>query len=296
MARDAALFLVLAAFVDGLFSVAHAGPEALLSTFYLAFFIHAGFTLYDGRFTALRTATWSTLIVAWVGAEIIGFLGYVLSWGQLKFWLASRLAAFPFANDILRFDGDTQAASFPLWPILLLCILCLDVAVMHHEAWRRRSLLHAGIFLMAAVVVVAAFGVIAGVLIGAPASPASAGDAFPPIIPSWYALPFYGILRSVPDKLAGVVVTFAAMAVPLIWPWVRVDALRTGRLCRVWLALCLALAATWIGLAWAGSRPPDPPYINAARALAVVYFAFFLIWPPVLRRLAVAAGRSADQA
>jgi quinol-cytochrome oxidoreductase complex cytochrome b subunit len=292
MARDAALFLVLAALVDGLLATLTAGPGSLLTTFYLAFFIHAGFTLYDGRFDALRTVTWIVLIAAWAAAEFVEFLGYLIPWGQLTFWLASQLAALRAGPEILAsLDWlASRLAAFPLWSIPLLCILCLDVAVMHCEAWRRRSLAHAAVSLIAVVAVVVFFGVIAGLLVGRPAPLEPDVGGFPTpmkIIPPWYELPFYAMLRAVPDKLAGFVVMYAAMAVPLIWPWMHADALRTGPLRRMWLVLCLALAAVWIGLTYLGSRPPEPVSVHVAQALAVFYFAFFLIWPPLLHKFAV---------
>jgi ubiquinol-cytochrome c reductase cytochrome b/c1 subunit len=298
LARDVALFLVLAALVDGLLAILATGPGTLLTTYYLAFFIHAGFTLYDGRFSALRTWTWLALVAAGAGAGVTGFLGYLLPWGQLEYWLASELARSQAAWEFLySLNGwllslQSRLAGFPIWPILLLGILCLDVAVMHYEAWRRRSLLHAAIFLAAVIAFVVAFGVTARLLVGSPTPPASDMNAFPTpmnIVPSWNELPFFAMLRAVPDKLAGVVVMFAAMAVPVMWPWMHVDALRTGPLGRVWLMLCLAFAAAWIGLTWLGMGPPDPWHIHVAQALAIFYFTFFLVCPPLLRRIAAAA-------
>jgi quinol-cytochrome oxidoreductase complex cytochrome b subunit len=300
MARNAALFFVLAVLADGLFSALTAGPGSLWATFYLALFIHAGFTLYDGRFDARRTATWLVLIAAWAGAEFAGFLGYVLPWGQLNFWLMGRLAAAPGGEEIFLFPWDLQQrvswlgslmARVPMELLLMLCVLCLDVAAMHREAWRRRSFAHAAVFLAATVAAVIIFDVIAGLLIGRPVPSAPDLDVFATpkrIIWPWYELPLYAMLRAVPVKLAAVVTCFSAMVVLVIWPWVRADALRTGPLRRVWLVLCLALAAVWIGLGYVGSLPPDPLNITVAQALLVFYFAFFLIWPPVLHKIAAA--------
>jgi ubiquinol-cytochrome c reductase cytochrome b subunit len=302
--RNIGLFLVLVVLINGLFLPGSASFSNLLTAFYLAAFIHAGFTLYDGSFTALRTVTWLLLAAVWAGTEIAAFFGYALIWGQFKFWivtlLTNLLAALPVAGERLAeaFWKNIQwigQVSEP-WPVLLLLLLSLDVSVMHHEAWRRSSLLRITIFLAAACAVALILGLAAGTVISsigslAPGTHELAGIGALPapskIVPDWYFLPYYALLRAVPVKLAGVAVMFAAMAVPLAWPWMGADVLRKGSTRWVWLSLCISQAAIWIGLAYLGSRPPDLPVIQAARVLGVLYFAFFLAWPPLLRKIAL---------
>jgi quinol-cytochrome oxidoreductase complex cytochrome b subunit len=298
--RNIGLFLVLVVLINGLFLPGSASSTELLTTFYLASFLHAGFTFYDGRFDALRTATWLLLGVAWAGPEIAGFFGYGLIWVQFKFWLVTwltnLLAALPIAGERLaewcwrtiQRIGEVPAPS----PILLLLLLGFDIAVMHQEAWRKSSLMRIVIFLAAACAGALILGLAVGAITGAAPRAQDMADIGglptpPKIVPDWYFLPLYSLLRSIPDKLAGVAVMFAAMAVPLAWPWMRADQLRTGPTRWVWLLLCIAQAAIWICLGYLGSRPPDPFGIQAARVLAVLYFAFFLAWPPLLRRVAL---------
>lgn len=296
--RNIGLFLVLVVLINGLILPGPASSAGLLATFYLAVFFHAGFTLYDGSFGTLRTATWLLLTGLWAGAEMAAFFGYVLPAGPLTFWLVSELAALPIIGEMLFKWFAKNIPQMPeasaLWPILLLSLLSLDAAVMHREAWRKSSLLRISIFLAAACAGALLFGLAVGgliSLIGAPApSPRDMADigalpAPPKIVPDWYFLPFYALLRAIPDKLAGVAVMFAAMAVPAVWPWMGADVLRKGPARWVWGLLCLALAAVWIGLTYLGSRSPDPVVIRAARVLAVLYFAFFLVWPLLLRKI-----------
>jgi quinol-cytochrome oxidoreductase complex cytochrome b subunit len=284
--------LVVAGLIKGGVSAAE-----LQSTFYLAFFIHVGFSLYDGSFDGRRTVTWLLLIVAWFGAELAGFLGYVLLWGQITLWLASMVSNVlpsPFAEKFFElFAGGRQPGLFAAWPVtwpgLLLLFLAIDLAVMHWERWRGRPLVQLGMFLATAVAAALLLGFVAAALVGHSTTGVPDSGAYPTpahILPAWNALPFYALLRAIPNKLAGIVLAFAAMAVPLIWPWMRADDLRVGPVRKVWLLLCLTQAAVWIGLGYLGSLPPKPPEIYIAQALAVAYLAFFLVWPPLLHRVA----------
>jgi ubiquinol-cytochrome c reductase cytochrome b subunit len=296
--RNIGLFAVLVVLINGLILPGSTSSTELLMTFYLAAFFHAGFTFYDGSFNTLRTLTWLLLIAAWTGSEFAGFSSYTFLWGQLKFWLStcltSLLTALPIAGERLaeafwrNVQGISEVAA--LWPILILALLGLDVAVMHQADWRNSSLLRAGIFLAAAFAGALTLGLAAGALIGDPVpralDMADIGGLPTPlkVVPDWYELPFYALLRAVPEKLAGVTIMFASLAVPAVWPWMGADGLRKGSTRRVWLFLCVSQAAIWAGLTYLGSRPPDPWVTRAAQVLGVFYFAFFLVWPPLLRR------------
>jgi ubiquinol-cytochrome c reductase cytochrome b/c1 subunit len=287
LARDTGLFLVLVVLANGLILPGSASAMELAATFYLAFFIHAGFTIYDGRFGSLRTATWLLLIAVWACSELGAFFGFILPSGQFAFWLAS----IPLVGEVLagwlQSDHGAMRRGLAVSPVLALLLLGLDIAVMHYDDWRRRPVLQIAIFLAA----VGAATIILGVALGAVMDhTASSGrdaqvSSFP-IVPPWYMLPFYALLRAVPDKLGGVLLMFGSMFVLMIWPWMRADLLRAGPARRIWSLLCLTLAADWIGLVYAGSFPPAGAAIHAAQALAIFYFAFFLVLPPVLAKTA----------
>jgi ubiquinol-cytochrome c reductase cytochrome b/c1 subunit len=287
LARQTGLFLVLLVLVNGLILPGAHSVKELMATFYLALFIHVGFTIYDGRFNALRTATWLLLISLWVGSEIAAFFGLVFPSGQFAFWLTN----VPLVGEALAawFTGDSTATHEApmLWPALLLVVLGLDIAIMHYDDWRQRSLLQTALFLAIVAVAAIVLGVALSAGMGRSAPNGFDAGASPfPIVPPWHLLPFYALLRAVPSKLGGVILMFAAMLVPMIWPWQRADLLRLGPTGRVWSLLCLALAAAWVGLGYLGSRPADGASEHAAQALAVFCFAFFLVVPPVLGKIA----------
>jgi ubiquinol-cytochrome c reductase cytochrome b subunit len=289
LARDIGLFLVLLILVPGLIAVLVNGPmlpgstsaTALTATFYLALFIHVGFTIYDGSFSALRTATWLLLIGAWAGSELATFFRFTLPWGQFAFWLTT----VPLIGEMLAgwFRGNTASTFAPALPLL---VLSLDIIAMHYDDWRRCSLLQIVVFPVAVGTAAVVLGLALSAVMDSSASdsPGFGPSAFP-ILPPWHELPFYALLRAVPNKLGGVLLMFAAVLVPMIWPWMRADLLRIGPMRRVWALFCLALAAVWIALGYLGSRPPEGALFPAAQALAVFYFAFFLIVPPLLRKI-----------
>ena len=259
--------------VPGLMSPALVSSTGAMATFQLALLFHVMATLYVGTFDAARTATWLLLIAAWAGSEIAVFTSTILPLNQL-----------PIVADL----APTVTV---LWPVAALLVLALDIAVMHAATPRR----HPGLWFAALLAAAIALALIGRV-------PLSAFDlvVLPDpgpyrdfdIVPAWYALPFYTMLRAVPLKALGVAVAFAAPLAPMIWPWVRADRLRVGRIRWAWRFACVAFAATWIGLGWLGAQPPDELLPLAARGLTLIYFAYFLVVPFMVRRVAPSTARS----
>jgi ubiquinol-cytochrome c reductase cytochrome b/c1 subunit len=239
--------------------------------------------------------TWTLCIAAWVGLELVGFSNFVMPWGQLGFWLASWVFALPVIGPTVA-PALAAATGLPtVSSLLLLCLLCIDIATMHRNVWRQYSAVQIGAFLTAvaigALLMGMALGALAELVLPGMHGAEAAASAVTPIriLPSWYELPLYALLRSIPNKLIGVAVMFAAMLVPAIWPWVHADELRKGSLRKVWLSSCLILAGAWIALGYLGSRPPDGIGIIQSQILAVYYFAFFLVVPFIIRRCAPSA-------
>ena len=223
------------------------------------------------------------LIVAWVAAELAGFVAMVAPWGQLAFWLVNMTSSVPLIGDLL-FRLLQAWAAWPSAPWLgypaVLLVLFLDIVAMHLVRWRRMSRLQRT--LLAAAAVVAAW-ILAPLIVSLAPGPPPDGIR---LFPYWYVLPLFSLLRSVPDKLAGVVLVFAAMLVPLVLPFAGIDKLR-GRLLRgLWVLLSLALAGCWIWLGQLGLTSPDDPALSATPALAGFHFAYFLLFPFLFRGFA----------
>jgi quinol-cytochrome oxidoreductase complex cytochrome b subunit len=280
---EVGFILVVGVLLAGLLLAGPTTPARLATTFYLALFIHILVSACHGRFGGWRTVTFVLLIAAWLAAEIGGFLGMVMPFGQFSLWLSRMVGGAPSTGSWLVGLLEAWVAS-PGAPWLgytaVTLVLLLDIVAMQAVRWRRMSRLQRT--LLSAAAVVAAW-ILAPLL-------ASLAPEAPPggirLFPYWYMLPLYSLLRSVPDKLAGVVLVFAAMLVPLVLPFARIDKLH-GRLLRgLWIVLSLALAGCWIWLGQLGLASPDDPALSLAPALAGFHFAYFLLFPFLFRGLA----------
>lgn len=288
ISRNIGLFLVLVIFFNGLVFSGSWSHTDLIGTFHLAFFVHAGFTLYNGSFGVLRTKTWLFLIGLWSLAPVWMLLKSSGFFGDLNFW-AFRMQA-ELESSGWHYGALALAAIrrlHMLWLPALLSILCVDIVVMHYSDWRHTPVRRSAIFIACASL----GGLILAFALGAltppqitPVPPVDPLQVPPKVTPEWFLLSYYTIMLAIPFKLGGEVIMFAAMLAPVVWPWMRVEVLRTGPFHSLWALLCVLLAATWIGLAFLGSRPPEPGTIYAARGLIAYYFAFFFILPPMLHR------------
>ena len=102
------------------------------------------------------------------------------------------------------------------------------------------------------------------------------------IVPEWYLLPFYAILRAIPNKLVGVLALFSAIAVVAFIPWLDTSRVRSATFRPIYRQFFWIFVAVGVGLGYLGSQPPEGGYVIAARILTVYYFAHFLIVLPVV--------------
>lgn len=105
------------------------------------------------------------------------------------------------------------------------------------------------------------------------------------IVPEWYFLPMYAILRSIPHKLAGVVAMLASILVLLVLPWLHVRTVRSSRFLPVSRAVSLTVACCWVLLAWIGGMPVEAPYVVVGQLASLYYFAYFVLLHPLVDAL-----------
>ena len=102
------------------------------------------------------------------------------------------------------------------------------------------------------------------------------------IVPEWYYLPFYAILRSIPNKLLGVIALFASIGVLVFLPWLDTSRVRSARHRPLFAKFFWLFVIACIGLGWLGTKPPEGVYVVMSRLLTFYYFAFFIIVLPLL--------------
>jgi ubiquinol-cytochrome c reductase cytochrome b subunit len=102
------------------------------------------------------------------------------------------------------------------------------------------------------------------------------------IVPEWYFLPFYAILRAIPDKLGGVVAMFGSIFVLFFVPWLDTSKVRSARFRPLYKQFFWILVLVCIGLGYLGAKPPEGGYVIAARILTAYYFVHFLVILPLL--------------
>jgi len=102
------------------------------------------------------------------------------------------------------------------------------------------------------------------------------------IVPEWYYLPFYAILRSIPNKLLGVVALVSSIAILAFLPWLDTSKVRSGRYRPLFRQFFVIFVIVGIGLGWLGSKPAEGAYVIWSRVLTVYYFGYFLVILPLL--------------
>ena len=102
------------------------------------------------------------------------------------------------------------------------------------------------------------------------------------IVPEWYYLPFYAILRSIPDKLMGVVALFGSILILAFLPWLDTSRVRSGRYRPLFKQFFWLWVIVCVGLGWLGSKPPEGIYVILSRLFTLYYFGFFIVILPLL--------------
>jgi ubiquinol-cytochrome c reductase cytochrome b subunit len=303
------------------------------SMFFLAVYLHILRGIYYGSYKAPREVLWLLGCVIYVLMMATAFMGYVLPWGQMSFWgakvITSLLGAFPLIGKPLTtllwggfaVDDPTLNRFFSLHyllPFVIAAVVVLHIWALHvpgnsnptgvevrnksdsvpfHPYYTVKDLFAISLFMILfAVFVFYLPDAFAKVDNEIPANPLQTP---PHIVPEWYLLPFYAILRAIPDKLMGVLGLAGALGMLFILPWLDTSKVRSMRyrptmrmFFWVWVFFSLVLG-------WCGSQEPDgqifkgvtgPVFIDydinsvtwLSRIAALYYFAYFLVITPLL--------------
>ena len=286
------------------------------SMFFLAAYIHMFRSLYYGSYKEPYELVWILGVVTYLLMVVTGFMGYVLVWGQMSFWAATVItnlfSAIPGVGDTIvtwlwggyGVGNPTLNRFFSLH--YLLPFFIVGVAVLHvwavHVSGQNNP---TGIELRPDndfvpftphATVKDAFGTACFLILYAwfvfyipnflgdadnyiPANPAATPAH---IVPEWYYLPFYAILRAIPHKLMGVIALSASILILAFLPWLDTSRVRSARYRPLFKRFFWIFVIVCIGLGWLGSEPPEGIYVILARIFTIYYFAFFLVILPLL--------------
>nr|URF19455.1 cytochrome b [Galatheanthemum sp. MT-2020] len=282
------------------------------SMFFLCLYIHVGRGLYYGSYSKIEV--WNVGVVLFILTMATAFIGYVLPWGQMSFWgatvITNLLSAIPYiGTDVVQWlwggfsvSNATLNRFFSLhylFPFLLAALAIVHLICLHVDGSNNpigvRSDLDKVAFhvyytskdwygIVAFAVFFCSLVYLAPNLLGDPENFIQANPLVTPvhIQPEWYFLFAYAILRSIPNKLGGVVAMFSSLLILFLIPWLHSSRLRglTFRpLARIafWF-----LVADFFLLTWIGSQPVEEPFILVGQLASIFYFSYFLVISPLL--------------
>ncbi len=289
------------------------------SMFFIAVYIHMFRGLYYGSYKEPREVLWILGVIIYLLMMATGFMGYVLPWGQMSFWgatvITNLFGAIPYVGDSIvtllwggysvgnptlnRFFSLHYLLPFVIAGVVVLHVWALHVAGQNNPAGVEPQTDKDTVAFTPYATIKDAFGMVCFLLffawfvfyipnyLGDPDNYIPANPAVTPahIVPEWYYLPFYAILRSIPNKLAGVMAMFGAIIVLAFLPWLDAAKTRSSRYRPLAKQFFWFFVVVCIGLGYLGAKPPEGIYVIAGRILTFCYFAYFLIVLPVLSRV-----------
>jgi ubiquinol-cytochrome c reductase cytochrome b subunit len=284
------------------------------SMFFIVVYCHIFRGLYYGSYMHPRQLLWCSGVIIFIVMMATAFLGYVLPWGQMSFWgatvITNLVSAIPVVGQLIvdwlwggfTVNNATLNRFFSLHfflPFLIVGLSMLHLSLLHKDGSTNPLGVNSGIdritfypyfvvkdlfaffcFLLMFIVLVFYFPN----MLGHPDNyiPADPMKTPPHIVPEWYFLPFYAILRSIPDKLGGVVAMGGALLILLTIPFSNTSEIRSTRFRPLFKFFYWLLVADFLILGWVGQKPVTDTYIFIGQIATVFYFLFFIIFVPLL--------------
>ena len=284
------------------------------SMFFIVVYSHIFRGLFYGSYMFPREKLWVSGVIIFLLMMATGFMGYVLPWGQMSFWgatvITNLFSAIPvIGGSIVEWlwggfsVGNATLNRFfslhYLLPFVIAALVIIHLSLLHTDGSNNPLGINTNVQTISFypyfyVKDLFAFFVLVFFLsllvvyypnsLGHPDNYIPANPMVTPahIVPEWYFLPFYAILRSVPDKLGGVVAMFAAIVVLMIIPFFNLSKVRSSSFRPLYALSYWFLSADFLLLGWLGQKPVETPYIEAGMLATVFYFVFLLILLPAL--------------
>ncbi len=289
------------------------------SMFFVAVYIHMFRGLYYGSYKEPREVLWILGVIIYLLMMATGFMGYVLPWGQMSFWgatvITNLFSAIPYVGDSIvtllwggysvgnptlnRFFSLHYLLPFVIAGVVVLHVWALHVVGQNNPAGVEAKTEKDTVAFTPYATIKDMFGLSCFLILYAwfifympnylgeadNYIVANPGVTPPHIVPEWYYLPFYAILRAIPNKLAGVIALFASIIVLAFLPWLDTAKTKSCKYRPLAKQFFWIFVVVCIGLGYLGAQPPEGVYVIAARILSVCYFGYFLIVLPLLSRI-----------
>ena len=287
------------------------------SFFFLVVYIHIGRGLYYGSYMTPREHLWCSGVLIFVLMMATAFIGYVQPWGQMSFWgatvITNLFSAIPLVGDSIvswlwggfSVDNATLNRFFSLHyllPFLIAGVVILHLILLHQSGSTNPLGIESNLDkisfypyfyvkdLFGFIMLMVAFTWFCYFYpnsMGHPDNyiPANPMVTPPHIVPEWYFLPFYAVLRSIPDKLGGVLAMGGALLMLVLLPWLNTSKVRSTAFRPIYRKLYWLSIANFFVLGWIGQNVVETPYIEVGQFTTAFYFAFFLIFVPALGKL-----------
>lgn len=284
------------------------------SVFFIVVYCHIFRGLYFGSYIYPRDRLWISGVIIFFLMMATAFMGYVLPWGQMSFWgatvITNLFSAIPVIGKTIvewlwggfSVSNATLNRFFSLHyllPFLIAGVTLLHLSLLHKDGSNNplginshvetvpfypyfyvKDLFSFFIF----IIFFSMFVFFAPNALGHPDNYILANSLVTPphIVPEWYFLPFYAILRSIPDKLGGVVAMGSAILILALLPFINTSLVRSSKFRPLFGVVYWFLVADFLLLGWIGQKPVEDPYIDIGLFTTILYFVILLIFVPLI--------------
>jgi len=284
------------------------------SMFFIVVYSHIFRGLYYGSYMAPREHLWCSGVIIFFLMMGTAFMGYVLPWGQMSFWgvtvITNLASAIPFVGPSIvewlwggfSVDNATLNRFFSfhfVLPFVIAGLVIVHIALLHRDGSNNPLGVESSsdkisfypyfyvkdlFSLMCFIVLFSVILFYYPNMLGHPDNyiPADSMSTPAHIVPEWYFLPFYAILRSIPDKFGGVAGMVGAILILLILPFTNTSCVRSSAFRPIYRQFYWLLVIDFLMLGWIGQEAVARPFVAIGQVATVFYFFFFIILFPLI--------------